>query len=277
MTNLGSITAAFYTDQGQVRDHNEDFVVLRPPRDAEDEHQHGWLFIVADGVGGADAGEVASQFATEQTVSHYLAYPNSHGRLTAEPELPPAQQWGQRLQQAIATAHNDLCALIAQREGRRRMGTTLVAALLKGEQAIFANVGDSRAYLYRYGFIRQITKDHSLVVKLLEEGVITEEEAAALKISNIILQSIGSEHPPTIDLFYETLLAGDKILLCSDGLNTHVADDEMAHILGQYPPEDAAKKLVDLANLRGGLDNISVIVLAYHGRPEPIEPQTETA
>jgi protein phosphatase len=262
MTNLGYITAAFYTDQGRVRDHNEDFVVLRQPQDATEESQHGWLFIVADGVGGADAGEVASQFATEQTVEHFVA--NANGL-----------DWDKRLQSAIATAHNDLCGLIASREGQRRMGTTLVAALLEGEQAIFANVGDSRAYLLRHGRIRQITKDHSLVVKLLEEGIITEDEAAALKISNIILQSIGSETPPTIDLFYETLLAGDKILLCSDGLNTHVADDEMAHILDQYPPEEAAKKMVDLANLRGGLDNISVIVLAYNGRPEPIDSQTD--
>ncbi|MBK8430994.1 MAG: serine/threonine-protein phosphatase [Chloroflexi bacterium] len=253
MTNIGHIIAAARTDQGRVRDHNEDFLVVRQPEDADDETRHGWLFIVADGVGGADAGEVASRFAAEQTVQHYLA---NHNPL----------QWGARLQQAIATAHNDLCDLIASREGQRRMGTTLVAALLAtNNEIVFANVGDSRAYIYRYNRIRQITKDHSLVVKLLEEGIITEEEAAELKISNIILQSIGSEHPPQIDLFYELLATGDKILLCSDGLNTHVADDEMAYILSQHAPPEAAKKLVELANLRGGLDNISVIVLEYTG------------
>lgn len=249
MTHIGHILASSATDQGRVRDHNEDFLFLREPKDAEDEARNGWLFIVADGVGGADAGELASSFATERTVVHYLE--------------ADVTEWEPRLKKAVELAHYDLCALIASREGQRRMGTTLVAALLTNDNVLFANVGDSRAYICRNGRIRQVTKDHSLVVKLLDEGIITEEEAAELKISNIILQSIGSEHPPQIDIFPETLLHGDKILLCSDGLNTHVANDEMAQILEQYPPSEAAQKLIALANLRGGLDNISVIVLEY--------------
>lgn len=250
MTNIGHIIAAYHTDQGQVREHNEDFVMVIEPSDEQKEAQNGWLCVVADGVGGAEAGEVASEFATQQTVSHFL-------------EDQEQKNWEKRLYNAVQAAHNDLCDLIATRQGQGRMGTTLVALSLTGNSAVFANVGDSRAYLCRWGRIRQITKDHSLVVKLLEEGIISPEEADELNIGNIILQSIGSEQPPTIDIFTESLLDGDRILLCSDGLNTHVEDDEMAALVSEHPPQQAAEKLVALANERGGHDNITVMVLQY--------------
>jgi protein phosphatase len=250
MTNIGQIADSHQTDQGQVRQRNEDYVAVRHPQNVEDENLHGWLYIVADGVGGADAGEVASSYATERTLYHYL-------------DKATQRNWGKRLQEAIEAAHQDLCKLIEERRTPNRMGTTMVAALITGQTALFANVGDSRGYHCRNGRIRQITKDHSLVVKLLEEGIITEEEAANLNISNIILQSIGSEQPPVVDLFTTPLLPGDRILLCSDGLNLHVKDHEMAEILSQYNPEEASRRLVQLANSRGGYDNVTVIVLKY--------------
>ena len=252
MTNIGHISASSRTDQGQVREHNEDFVVFRAPINEQDESQNGWLAIVADGVGGADAGEIASSFATEKTVQHFL-------------EKSDQKDWGQRLENAISAAHQDLCDLIESREGKRRMGTTLVAVIVVGNEAIFANVGDSRAYICRKGRIRQITKDHSLVVKLLDDGIITEEEAAKLNISNIILQSIGSEQPPQVDLYPESLHSEDIILLCSDGLNKHITDDELAQILSENSPEQASDMLIKIANQRGGLDNITVMVLKYQG------------
>lgn len=250
MTNIGTISTSYSTDQGQVRDHNEDFFFFRKPLNEDDESKNGWLCIVADGVGGADAGEIASSFATEKTVEHFLAKVDQ-------------KDWGKRLKSAIAAAHDDLCTLIASRDGQKRMGTTLVAAIVVENQVVFANVGDSRAYICRNGSIRQITKDHSLVVKLLDDGIITEEEAARLNISNIILQSIGSEQPPQIDIYPEPLLPGDVILLCSDGLNKHVHDDELAQILTDYEPEKASDTLVKLANERGGFDNITALVLKY--------------
>lgn len=250
MTNIGHIRSSSRTDQGQVRDHNEDFFVLRKPLNEDDELRNGWLCIVADGVGGADAGEIASSFATKKTVEHFLAKVDQ-------------EDWGKRLESSIAAAHEDLCALIESREGQRRMGTTLVAAIVIEDQVVFANVGDSRAYICRNGSIRQITKDHSLVVKLLEDGIITEEEAARLNISNIILQSIGSEQPPQIDIYPEPLISGDIILLCSDGLNKHVDDDELAQVLTENAAEEASDLLIQLANKRGGLDNITALVLKY--------------
>lgn len=143
------------------------------------------------------------------------------------------------------------------------MGTTMVATAIQDDSVAIANVGDSRGYLISNGVITQVTKDHSLVAKLLEEGIVTADEAEALNIGNIILQSIGSEQPPVVDIFTLSLKDNDCLLLCSDGLTNHVADDEMNEIVSNYSPEEAARELVDLANSRGGHDNITVLILKY--------------
>lgn len=252
------VHAAYLTDQGRVREHNEDFVILHQPASAADAQLNGWVGIVADGVGGAEAGEVASQYASEQMIAHYL----NDGAVAGVEQ----SDWGARLQQAVMAAHFDLCELIETRQKHAtqhtRMGTTLVAAVVHGNTAVFANVGDSRGYHLRPNAeIRQITKDHSLVVKLLEEGLITQEDADTLHIGNIILQSIGSEQPPQVDLFPVTLQPGDRLLLCSDGLNNHVNDHEMGQIMNEYEPDEACRHLVNLANERGGHDNITVLVM----------------
>lgn len=257
MVNPMQIKAAYLTDQGRVREHNEDFVILRRPQDAEDARENGWLGIVADGVGGAEAGEVASQFASEQMMAHYLNHTGDNN--------PGRTDWGSRLEEAMLAAHYDLCGLIEERQKHvtqhTRMGTTIVAAVISEDTAVFANVGDSRGYHLRGEKIRQITKDHSLVVKLLEEGLITQEDADTLRIGNIILQSIGSEQPPQVDLFPISLQPGDSIMLCSDGLNNHVQDHEISQMMIAHTPEEACERLVALANERGGHDNISVLVM----------------
>ncbi|MDJ0753119.1 MAG: Stp1/IreP family PP2C-type Ser/Thr phosphatase [Ardenticatenaceae bacterium] len=256
MTQNGHVQVAYLTDRGQVRDHNEDYVSVCEPRSSEEAKRNGWIYVVADGVGGADAGEVASSYACERTIYHYL-------------ENDGESAWGKRLQTAVSRAHDDLCSLIDQRQDDRRMGTTLVATVLADNQAVVANVGDSRGYHVRAGSIRQITKDHSLIAKLLDEGIITHAEAATLNIGNIILQSIGSEQPPKIDLFPVALEEGDHLLLCSDGLTNHVTDEEMADIVSQHEPGEASRKLVDLANERGGFDNITILILRIgHHRPQ---------
>jgi len=251
MTNLGHIDASLVTDKGQVHSHNEDFVYARTPKDAQDESQNGWLFLVADGVGGAEAGEIASRYATEQVAHHFLA---NH----TEPD------WGKRLRGALRTANQDLRALAASKGEFTRMATTMVAIVIHDQQASIVNVGDSRGYYLGQGRLRQITKDHSLVAKLLEEGVITEEEAENYPRKNVILFSLGSEHEPQIDLFTLSLQPGDVLLLCSDGLTRHMSDAEIAEELGNMDAAAVAKNLVAMANARGGEDNISVAAIRFY-------------
>jgi serine/threonine protein phosphatase PrpC len=250
MDNRWQIEASILTDQGQVRDHNEDFVDWRVPADALDSEARGWLIIVADGVGGSDAGEVASRFATERTLYHYLNDVDS-------------KESGERLVDAIQKANNDLRQLKAEQEHGSRMATTMVALVIKGNQASMANVGDSRGYHWRDGTLRQITKDHSLVARLVEEGVITEEEAEDHPRKNVILHSLGSENPAQVDLFELAMEDTEQIVLCSDGLTRHVKDNEIARVIGECDPAEATKKLIEMANKRGGEDNISVAVVRF--------------
>ena len=250
MSLNGHVQVAYLTDRGQVRDHNEDYVSVCEPRSDDEAKRNGSIYVVADGVGGADAGEVASSYACERTIFHYLENTSE-----TEPD--------KRLLAAVERAHDDLCSLIDERQDDRRMGTTLVATALFENRAVLANVGDSRGYLIRNGMIQQITKDHSLIAKLLDEGIITQAEAATLNIGNIILQSIGSEQPPKVDMFPIKLIDGDFIILCSDGLTNHVTDDEIAAVVNKYEVDEASRKLVDLANERGGFDNITILILHY--------------
>ncbi|MEM8857687.1 MAG: Stp1/IreP family PP2C-type Ser/Thr phosphatase [Chloroflexota bacterium] len=250
MSSFGKIRSAYLTDRGRVRDHNEDYVIGHEPENQEQASQDGWVYVVADGVGGADAGEVASQFASKKTIDHFLG--------TGDED-----DMGDRLKKAIEQAHYDLCSLIEERQDDRRMGTTIVATAIRDNHVSIANVGDSRGYHISNGHIIQITKDHSLIAKLLEEGIVTAEEADALNIGNIILQSIGSEQAPVVDIFKLSLQENDSLLLCSDGLTNHVSDDEIAEIVTNETPDEATQMLIDLANQRGGHDNITVLVLTY--------------
>lgn len=243
------VDASLRTDQGRVRGINQDFVAWREPSDTVEEQKQGWLYILADGAGGMDAGEVASRFATERTLHHYQAHE----------EL----EWGPRLQAAMQAANVDLRELSARNEGNSRMATTMVAVVIDGRRAYVANVGDSRGYLWRGGKLKQVTKDQSLVAQLVDEGAITEEEAAVHPRRNVILFSLGSERTPRIDLFELALEPGDKIVLCSDGLTRHVQDEEIEKIVGQEATGEATETLISLANERGGQDNISVGILHF--------------
>jgi protein phosphatase len=250
------VKASLRTHQGRVRDHNEDFVTSREPTSRRDESENGWLYIVADGVGGADAGEVASQFASERAVEHYLS--NSH-----------IADWSERLKGALLSANADLRQMVADRNDHSRMATTMVAVAIRDQTAFLANVGDSRGYHWRDGKFHQVTKDQSLVAKLLEEGAITEEEAAVHPRKNVILYSLGSEKDPQIDLFQQSLEQDDILLLCSDGLTRHVSDEELAAVISQQNADAATQTLVQLANSRGGEDNISAVVLHFNASQAP--------
>ncbi|MCA9971393.1 MAG: Stp1/IreP family PP2C-type Ser/Thr phosphatase, partial [Anaerolineales bacterium] len=254
MGKLAPIVASLRTDIGRVHDHNEDFITCWEPKTPEDEKKHGWLYIVADGVGGAEAGEVASQFASEKVMAYYLANDAEAHR-------------GERLRQAMQQANTELRQMVANEPESRRMATTMVTAVLEPNHVHIANVGDSRAYHWRAGAIQQITKDHSLVAKLVEEGAISASEAENHPYGNIILYSIGSDKNPRIDLFDLPLAPGDAIILCSDGLTKHVPDAEIGELIARHEPAVATETLINLANERGGRDNISVAVLRYGRRP----------
>jgi protein phosphatase len=178
------------------------------------------------------------------------------------------------LWRAIRAANDDVRALAAER-GSGYMATTLVAAHFRDSAMLVANVGDSRCYHWREGVLRQVTKDQSLVAKLLEEGAITEEEALVHPRRNVILSSLGSSREPQIDFYTEQFEANDKVLLCSDGLIRYVTDAEIATLLGDLAVDEATRTLVDLANERGGSDNITVTLLEWMTEAQAIAPQAE--
>ena len=249
MPKIDKVTASLRTHVGQVRGHNEDFVGSWEPSTESERDDLGWLYIVADGVGGAEAGDVASQLATEQTITHYV-------------EDSDAENSAERLLYAIETANDDLRQLAIERGQGGYMATTMCAVLIQNDTAILANVGDSRGYVLHDGELRQVTRDHSLVAQLVAEGAITPEEAITHPRRNVILSSLGPSRDPQIDLFNVDIVDGDRLILCSDGLNRHVSDNEIAQIIQDASPDDAAETLVNLANARGGSDNISVAIVA---------------
>jgi protein phosphatase len=254
MLTIEQIDAAMRTDQGQVRGHNEDFIDYREPSNLEELQRDGFLYIVADGVGGAVAGEVASRVATERTLYHYLNNSDEG-------------DWGKRIQQAMFAANKDLRELVFEQMIGSRMATTMVAAVLHDYMTTIANVGDSRGYHWKNGVLRQITKDQSLVAKLVEEGAITEEEAINHPRRNVILHSLGSENEPQIDIYEVGLSPGEILFLCSDGLTRHVSDAEIEKIIAEQDPDKAAETLINLANERGGEDNISAAVIRIGEQP----------
>jgi protein phosphatase len=173
----------------------------------------------------------------------------------------------------MQAANTELRRMVAERNDNSRMATTMVSVVIDAHKAYFANVGDSRGYLWRNGSFEQVTKDQSLVAKLVEEGAITPEEAEHHPRRNVILYSLGSERSPKIDLFERFLEPHDKILLCSDGLTRHVSDDELAEYLAGDDIQVTADQLVALANNRGGQDNITVSILHFLGDDSIQEPR----
>jgi PPM family protein phosphatase len=259
-----SVTLVFgrRTDVGKERSLNEDsLLTLDITSVFRSVNAPVGLFVVADGMGGHDAGDVASQLAirtvAQVAVGEVLA-PAASGE-----SLPQVKEW---LTEAIHAANQ---AVYDQCEATDSdMGTTLVMALFVDAVATVANVGDSRAYLLkqrgkeREGGIVQITTDHSLVERLVAIGQLTPEEAARHPQKNVIYRVIGDKHPPEVDLFEKHLEPGDALLLCSDGLSGMVADREMWRIWHtSASPQDACDRLIEAANQAGGVDNITAVIV----------------
>jgi PPM family protein phosphatase len=253
------------TDVGRVREHNEDNFIVCPDLRANkwylDEKPFmltpaGCLLVVADGLGGANAGEVASQIAVEQVKQFFLDH-DPQGLLADNQEKA-------LLEEAILLAHQAIVTHAANNPACAGMGTTILVGWIKPWKAVIAWSGDSRGYLYRPNEgTKIITKDHSLVWELVEAGQLTPQEADVHPISNIITQCLGNVlNPPKPDFLLQPLQPLDKLLFCSDGLNNMVGLEEIGRIFIQDKPlPEISQDLIEAANLNGGTDNITVVSL----------------
>src|SRR6187431_520164 len=258
------------TDVGQIREHNEDnFLVADLTRKTrslmENDREppvgeRGMPLGVCDGMGGAAAGEVASQLAVDIIYEKLV-----QGE-------PPAHHddLARRLVQAIEEAGVRIFNEARADRTRRGMGTTSTVASLMDSRLFVAQVGDSRAYILRQTKLVQVSRDQSLVNQLIEAGQLTEEEAETFEHNNIILQALGTAETVQVDLTFVDLQRGDRLLLCSDGLSGMVRSDELREVLTScHDPLDACRELTDRANRAGGHDNITVIVADFDGSGLP--------
>jgi len=258
------VQIACLTDPGRKRTTNEDAVSYHIPGNREEFESRGILCIVADGMGGHDAGEVASATAVEAMLGAFLS----------ENSRDPVES----LRNCVTTANRKVYETSRSSGSQSGMGTTLVAAMLRGNQLHVANVGDSRAYRIRGGEPEQITTDHSWVQEQILAGVLTKEALHTHPRRNLITRALGIYPGIEVDYFSKTVRKDDVLVLCSDGLWGEVRDDEIARAVEGRSVEEAAQVLVDLANERGGPDNISVVVARVLENPGTIQDeQPETS
>jgi serine/threonine protein phosphatase PrpC len=260
------------SDVGLIRKNNEDsFLIATPTSDFANHNpaelngimpDNGTLFIVADGMGGAQAGEVASRMAVETVARNFINALN-------EKESLDQQTLISALTETIQEA-NRLIFLEGQKNSEfNGMGTTLTAATVFGRTILFAQLGDSRAYLARKGVISQMTKDQSLVAQMVASGSLTPEEAKNHPQRNVILQALGIQSEVDVAISLAELRRGDQIVLCSDGLSGKVDAEEIKEFLERFEPKAACQGLVRMARERGGEDNITVIVARFNGEGLP--------
>ncbi len=251
------------TDVGLVREHNEDNFLLADlatgSRDPSTFHRispNGLLLAVCDGMGGAAAGEVASQMAVD-TLYEMMR----KGGQPADREV-----LARNLVRSVEEAGARIFESARADRSKRGMGTTATVAALMDKTLFVGQVGDSRAYVLRGGELKQITKDQSLVNQLIEAGQLTEDEAEAFEHSNIILQALGTTEQVSVDLTFLELRQGDRMLMCSDGLSGLVHGDTIREVMNEYAELDACcERLIDLAKQGGGHDNITVILAEFGG------------
>ncbi|MFL5606279.1 MAG: Stp1/IreP family PP2C-type Ser/Thr phosphatase, partial [Gemmatimonadaceae bacterium] len=221
--------------------------------------ERGSLFMVADGMGGAAAGEIASAMAIEVILREVTD-------AVSRAAEPSEEIFATAIKRATAAANSHIHSFALEHPEYRGMGTTATVAGVLGDTLYLAQVGDSRAYLIRNGVGQQITKDQSLMQKLIEAGELTEEEAEQSERRNIILQALGPEATIKVDLTHQRVRRGDVLVLCSDGLSGQVRGDEIARIVSEEKDLVAAcKRMIDRANENGGPDNITVIVARFDG------------
>lgn len=257
------------TDVGRTREHNEDcFVVadlttmnatLQPEVRQHRPGPRGSLFMVADGMGGAAAGEIASQMATEVVLEDLDAR-------WRHADATDADTFVMALRAAVETVNTRIHKYAIEHPENRGMGTTTTVAGILGDTLYLCQVGDSRGYLVRGGVAKQITKDQSLVQRLIDAGELTPEEAEVSERRNIILQALGPESSVKVDVTVQPLRRGDTLLLCSDGLSGLMRTADIGRLVNESPDlMSTCKNLIDLANENGGPDNITVITARFEG------------
>ncbi len=240
------LSVAQRTDVGRQRTHNEDNVAYIIPKNPTILAKKGALFIVADGMGGHAAGEVASEMAVSTISTLYY-----------QDEVNDAPTC---LFHAIKYANAAIYQRAIENTEHNGMGTTCVAAVLLGTTAYIANVGDSRAYLVHRGRLRQVSQDHSWVAEQVRAGGMTEEEARTHDMRNMITRSLGPQPDIEVDLFVEEVEHGDALVLCSDGLHGMITDTEILWLVEQFSPHESVQRLIARANAQGGLDNVTAII-----------------
>lgn len=262
------------TDRGRTRDHNEDTFlvadltssgVVRTSRLLDNEiRARGMLYVVADGMGGAAAGELASEMAAVAIHEHICKH-------WGEDSIISEVRFACHLREAVEAANSRLHVYAAENPQVRGMGTTATVAGVWGDHLLLAQIGDSRAYLVRDGVARQLTRDQSLTQRLVDVGELTEEQAEASARRNIILQALGPDPRVSVDLSWQQLQRGDTLILCSDGLSSVVRrEDIAATVAAASGPEKICRALIDLANEHGGPDNITVIAVRFEGSALPV-------
>jgi protein phosphatase len=267
------IEFAELTDCGLTRDHNEDSLGHVLPSSPAQVQSQGWLFAIADGVGGQESGEVASHLAIDTVVSGFGKIPKGIMHVSLLPRL---------VQEANSAVYDAGHARSGQEASRgpalaSRMGTTLVACALRFDSAVISHVGDSRCYLYREGVGAQLTRDHTMAAEQFRLGILSQAEASAGDNRHILTRCLGNELFVAADTVTVNVIPGDVLLLCSDGLHGYVADARIQQLVNSTSDlESAAARLVAAANDAGGFDNVSVQLIRvrsvermglYRGRP----------
>ena len=268
------------TDRGRTREHNEDtFLVanlagrvpLRTSRSEEYEiGERGLLYLVADGMGGAAAGELASEMAATQIYQYMIDTWGSDRDISED-------RFAHRIREAVELANLHIHSYAREHPDVRGMGTTATVAGVWGDRLYLAQIGDSRGYLVRSGEARQLTRDQSLTQRLVEVGELTEEQAETSERRNIILQALGPDARVKVDLSWQTLQRKDVLIICSDGLSTVVRRADIAAVVQEEADNTAriCERLVAMANERGGPDNITVIAARFDGEDLPVTANDE--
>lgn len=243
------IRIAGYTDTGMRREYNQDHIGF---------DQDLGIAVLADGMGGHKAGEVAAHMAVKFVLEKLreLVLQETSVSITGSQLL-------EFVSNTISSSNSEIFRAQEEEEAYKGMGTTIVATLIVGSQLFVGHVGDSRLYLYRNRTVQRLTKDHSLVQDLIDRGFYTEIEARGANVGHVVTRALGTRQDVEVDVAEETLQAYDMLMLCSDGLTDMVSDWQIAEIIDENSDnlESAAKKLIALANQNGGKDNISVILM----------------
>jgi serine/threonine protein phosphatase PrpC len=250
------LEASGLTDAGPHRETNEDSIGCFAPPDALALQRKGFLYVVADGLGGHNAGEVASATAVARVGEEYYS-PSNHTRI--EPAL----------RQAVQAANLRIHELTHRNAEYRSMETTLSAIVIAGAQAYIAHIGDTRVYHWREGRLNQLTADHSEAAELVRMRILKPDRVRDHPGRNTLTRTLGSRLIPRPDYLRQPVLAGDQFVLCSDGLWSEVEDEEIATVLSEHSPSEACGVLIERALSRDCLDNVTVQVIRVVGLGQP--------